>query len=441
MRRKERSIVTTATTGSPFLDELAWRGLLHQTAGEDLVQHLATPGRVGYAGFDPTSESLTIGNYIPIKLLAHWQRFGHVPLVVVGGGTGLIGDPSGKSAERQLLSAEQVRANIEAQRGIYEKVLDFSAGVANPAEILDNGDWLAPMRYIDVLRDVGKHFSINQMMARDSVATRLREREQGISYTEFSYMVLQAYDFVALGRSHGCSVQVGGSDQFGNIVSGIDLMRRMDGRQGYGVTAPLVTRADGGKIGKTEQGAVWLTADRTSPYAFHQYWLNTTDADVTRYLRWFTFLERDRVETIEADHARAPHERAAQHALADHMTELFHGPTEVERVNAAAQALFGGDVRGLDDRTLREVFAEAPHSSVARTALEGEGLSLIDLLAGTTLCASRREAKQFLGGGSVQVNGERASADRRLTTADLLHGRLVLLRRGKKSWHAVEFDA
>lgn len=420
-----------------FLDELSWRGLLHQTAGDGLDAHLATPGRVGYAGFDPTSRSLTIGNYIPIKLLAHWQRAGHRPLVVLGGGTGLIGDPSGKTAERQLLSEERVQENVAAQRRVFERVLDFSG--KHGAVMLDNADWLRPITFLDMLRDVGKHFSVNQMIQRDSVATRLNSREQGISYTEFSYMILQAYDYVHLFRAHGCTVQLGGSDQFGNIVSGIDLVRRMEGAEAWGITAPLVTRADGGKIGKTEQGAVWLTAEHTSPYAFHQYWLNTSDADVIRFLKWFTFLERERIEELAAQHAAAPQERAAHRALADHMTELMHGPTELARTRAAAEALFGGDVRALDEKLLREVFAEAPHSRGDRTSLEGEGLDLVELLPTTTLCASKREAREFLNTGSIAINGERVALGRRLTTADLLHGRLVLLRRGKKNWHAVEF--
>ncbi|MCA9286817.1 MAG: tyrosine--tRNA ligase, partial [Phycisphaerales bacterium] len=420
----------------PFLNELKWRGLLHQTAGDGIEAHLATPGRVAYAGFDPTSTSLTIGNYIPIKMLAHWQRAGHRPIVLMGGGTGLIGDPSGKTAERQLLSREQVQANVEAQQRVFERVLDFSGSWA--AHIVDNADWLCRLGFVEVLRDVGKHFSVNQMIHRESVASRLENREQGISFTEFSYMILQAYDFVHLHRESNCTVQLGGSDQFGNIVSGIDLIRRMCGAESWGVTAPLVTRADGGKIGKTEQGAVWLTAEHTSPFAFHQYWLNTTDADVVRYLRWFTFLSRERIEELEAAHGAAPHERSAQRALADHMTELLHGSTELSRVQAAAAALFGGDVRELDDRTLREVFAEAPHSAGSRHELDGEGLDLVELLASTTLCTSKREAREFLGNGSIQLNGERVAAGRRVTAADLLHGRLVLLRRGKKHWHAVE---
>ncbi|MFM8642073.1 MAG: tyrosine--tRNA ligase, partial [Phycisphaerales bacterium] len=323
-----------------FLDELSWRGLLHQTTSESLPASRGTPGRVGYAGFDPTADSLTVGNYVPMKLLAHWQRAGHRPVVLMGGGTGLIGDPSGKSAERQLLDEEAVRHNVSRQREIFARVIDFSAAGDRAATVVDNGDWLRGLGYIEVLRDVGKHFSVNQMITRDSVRTRLEGREQGISYTEFSYMILQAYDFLHLHRSMGCTVQLGGADQWGNIVSGIDLVRRVAQGEAYGVTNPLVTKSDGGKFGKSEKGAVWLTADRTSPFRFHQFWLNTADADVGRFLRWFTFLPRERVEELDRAAAERPQERQAQRVLADEMTELFHGPTERANAGAAGRALF-----------------------------------------------------------------------------------------------------
>jgi len=268
------------TTG--FLDELSWRGLLHQTTSPELAAHLASGVRAGYAGFDPTSDSLTIGNFIPIKLLAHFQRAGHRPIVVSGGGTGLIGDPSGKSAERQLQTREMVEHNVRSQQRIFDRFLDFSGPRA--AKIVNNVDWLSGVSYLDMLRDIGKHFSVNQMIARDSVASRLEGREQGISYTEFSYMILQAYDFLHLFRNERCTVQLGGSDQFGNIVSGIDLIRRIEQGESFGATCHLVTTSDGQKIGKTERGAIWMTADRTSPYRFYQYWLNTTDPDAVTFL-------------------------------------------------------------------------------------------------------------------------------------------------------------
>jgi|688.fasta_scaffold162849_2 tyrosyl-tRNA synthetase len=420
-----------------FLDELSWRGLLHQTTSESLPAHLATPGRVGYAGFDPTADSLTVGNYVPMKLLAHWQRAGHRPVVLMGGGTGLIGDPSGKSAERQLLDEEAVRHNVSRQRTIFERVIDFSATGDRAATVVDNGDWLRGLGYVEVLRDVGKHFSVNQMIMRDSVRTRLEGREQGISYTEFSYMILQAYDFLHLHRSIGCTVQLGGADQWGNIVSGIDLVRRVAQGEAFGITNPLVTRSDGGKFGKSERGAIWLTADRTSPFRFHQFWLNTADADAGRFLRWFTFLPRERIEALDRSAAERPQEREAQRVLADEMTELFHGPTERANAEAAGRALFSGELSALDARTVGEIAEDLPSTRLEPGELGGEGLALVELLPRTTLAASKREARDFLQAGAVQVNGTKAAADARLTPRDLLHGSVALLRRGKKQWHAV----
>jgi tyrosyl-tRNA synthetase len=420
-----------------FLEELSWRGLLHQTTSEALPGYLATPGRVAYAGFDPTSDSLTVGNFIPMKLLAHWQRAGHRPIVLMGGGTGLIGDPSGKSAERQLLTADAVAHNVSRQREIFARVIDFSAGGDRKAAVVDNGEWLGSLGFIEVLREVGKHFSVNQMIMRDSVRSRLEGREQGISYTEFSYMILQAYDFLHLYRTAGCTVQLGGADQWGNIVSGIDLVRRMEQGDAYGITNPLVTKSDGGKFGKSEKGAVWLTADRTSPFRFHQFWLNTADADIARFLRWFTFLPRERVEELERAAAERPQEREAQRVLANEMTELFHGPSERANAEAAGKALFAGEVASLDARTLEEVAEDLPCTVLEPGELGGDGIAVLDLLPRTTLAASKREARDFLAAGAVMVNGSKASADARLTPKDLLHGRVALLRRGKKNWHAV----
>ncbi len=420
-----------------FLDELAWRGLLHQTTAETLPAYLATPGRIAYAGFDPTADSLTVGNYVPMKLLAHWQRAGHRPVVLMGGGTGLIGDPSGKSAERQLMTPELVAHNVSRQRAIFERVIDFSQQSTCAATVVDNGDWLRTLGYLDVLRDVGKHFSINQMIMRDSVKSRLEEREQGISYTEFSYMILQAYDFVHLFRTMGCTVQLGGADQWGNIVSGIDLIRRVEQGEAYGITNPLVTKADGGKFGKSEKGSVWLTADRTSPFRFHQYWLNTADADVVRFLKWFTFLPQDRIAELERSAAERPQEREAQRALANEMTEIFHGATERGNAEAAGRALFAGELAELDARTIEEIAEDLPCTVLEPGELGGEGVLLADVLVRTTLAASKREARDFLQAGAVLVNGTKAAADARLTPRDLLHGSVALLRRGKKNWHAI----
>ncbi|MHC5113502.1 MAG: tyrosine--tRNA ligase [Planctomycetota bacterium] len=435
-----------AATMTDFLAELRWRGLLYQTTGDDAVaQHLATPGRVGYAGFDPSSDSLTIGNYIPIKMLMHFQRAGHRPVFLMGGGTGLIGDPSGKDDERQLLDRDQVQANVDGQRRVFERLVDFSTSGSTGAVLVNNLDWLGDLGFIEVLRDVGKHFSVNTMIQKDSVRERLHQREQGISYTEFSYMILQAFDFLHLRRTMDCTVQMAGSDQFGNIVAGIDLIRREFGHdesgqsQSFGVTAPLVTGADGKKIGKTEKGAIWLTADRTSPYAFYQYWVNVGDADVVPFLKWFTFLGREEIEHLEQQHADAPHQRDAHRALARHMTELLHGADELKKVESATEALFRGDVRELDEAMLREIFADVPSSRHDRGAL-ADGVALGELLPETTLAKSRREAREFLGNGAVAVNGTKVDAEHELTTADLLHGRTILLKRGKKHWHATVWE-
>jgi len=430
-----------------FLQEITWRGLLHQvTHRDELEKHLATPGRIGYSGFDPTSDSLHIGNLVPITLLRHFQRAGHTPIVVMGGGTGLIGDPSGRDDERQLQARDRIQANVESQRKIFEKLLNFDPKLPNAAVIVNNADWLEPLRFLDVLRDVGKHFSVNEMIQRDSVKTRLTQREHGISYTEFSYMLLQAYDFLHLRRTRNCTVQLAGSDQFGNIVSGIDLIRRDLGAKdsaAFGVTAPLVSRSDGKKMSKSEGTAVWMSADtqaRTSPYAFYQFWINLPDADVIQWTKWYSMLTREEVDALAQQQAAAPHDRPAQKALARHMTELVHGASEREQVEKAAAALFAGDVRALDSTMLREVFAEVPHSKHDKSLLEGAGVSLVELLAQTTLAASKREAREFLQNGAVLVNGEKAEPDRTLKSSDLLYGRIILLRRGKKNWHATNWE-
>lgn len=426
-----------------LIEELKWRGLLHQlTANEaTTVKHLSTAVRSGYCGFDPTRDSLTIGSFIAIKLLMHLQRAGHKPIVLMGGGTGMIGDPSGKDAERTLMTREEIEANVAGQRRILEKLLDFSPSISNPAVIVNNADWLSGLGFLEVLRDVGKHFSVNTMIQRDSVKQRLEAREQGISYTEFSYMLLQAYDFLHLRRTANCSLQLAGSDQYGNIVSGVDLIHHVLGREGehteaFGITSPLVTRSDGKKMGKSERGAVWLTADRTSPYALYQYFVNVEDADVVPFLKWFTFLDEARVAELAQEHADAPQKRAAHRALAAAMTEAVHGVAERERAERASEALFSGDVRSLDERTLEEVFADVPSTDHPRVDLAGEGISLIDLIATTTLAASKREARQFLQTGAIAVNGERVGAEHRLRESDLLHGKRILLRRGKRQWHA-----
>jgi tyrosyl-tRNA synthetase len=429
-----------------FLEELTWRGLLKdRTAGVELDQHLDLAGnsepRTGYCGFDPTSDSLHAGNLLPILLLRRFQLAGHRPIALMGGGTGLIGDPSGKDSERSLQTREQVEANIAGQRKVFERLLDFSAGDKRGAKLVNNIDWLAKLSFLDVLRDVGKHFSVNAMIQKDSVRTRLESREQGISYTEFSYMLLQSYDFLHLYRAEGCTLQLAGSDQYGNIVGGIDLIRRAEGEhRAFGITAPLLTKSDGKKFGKSEKGAVWLSPDKTSPYAFYQFWINIEDADVGSLLKWFTLLAKEEIDAAIEAHAASPHKREAQRLLAREMTRLVHGKDELDAAELATQALFDGDVRRLSARSIDEVFADVPSSEHEKTALEGEGLSLLDLLATTpSLAQSKREARQFLETGAVAVNGEKADLTRKLRSEDLLHGRAILLRRGKKNWHVTRW--
>jgi tyrosyl-tRNA synthetase len=459
-----------------FVDELQYRGLFHQCTDErGLRAHLAAARAAGaahtrraYIGFDPTADSLTIGNLVQILILGHWQRAGHQPVVVMGGGTGLIGDPSGKSAERTLRTREEVEHNVTMQRRIFERILDLAPPLSsdagapsgyhavplqgedgNKAIVVNNADWLCRMSYLDMLRDVGKHFSVNQMIQKESVSARLNNREQGISYTEFSYMILQAYDFLHLHQHLGVSVQCGGSDQFGNIVSGLDLIRRHAAREhggeqaeshAFGVTTPLVTKADGTKFGKTESGAVWCTADRTSPYAFYQFWLNTSDADIPRFLKTFGFLPHEEIERLLASHAQNPGMREAHKALARHMTDLLHGEREREAAEAAAGALFSGDVASLPLATLKEVLASAPNSQHAKALLAGEGVPLLDLLAQTSLAKSKSEARRHLEEKSVSINGQPATLETRLTTASLLHGTIIALRRGKKNWHVTTWE-
>ncbi len=481
-----------------LLEDLKWRGQFHQaTDYEGLAGHLAeagaSPGGVRfYNGFDPTADSLTIGNLVPIMLMRRFQDAGHTPVVLLGGATGLIGDPSGKEAERTLRTREEVEGNIAAQRKIFERVLDFSPGRPNRAVMVNNYDWFKGIGFIEALRDIGKHFSVNQMIARDSVKNRL-DRQQGISYTEFSYMLLQAYDFLHLYKNWKqvknergeplldgpVTLQTAGADQWGNIVSGVDLIRRemyveksfdkyaeeierqgkkpravvgdldVDEPRAFGYTVPLLTKADGTKFGKTESGAVWLsrTEDRasgqpgTSPYAYFQFWLNASDEDVIKFLKIFTLLKRERIEELEAAHARDPGRREAQRVLAREATALLHGRDEAEKAEAAGQALFSGEVASLDEATLREAFAEAPSSDHPRDTLAGEGVPLADLLVRTGLCQSKREARQFLGQGAVSVNGRKAEGeDAKLTTADLLHGSMIALRRGKKNWHLTRWS-
>ena len=427
-----RSMSSMAHDSTALITELRWRGLVHQCSDESgLVEHLATVPKKGYIGFDPTADSLTIGNLVVITLLARLQRAGHEPTVVMGGGTGMIGDPGGKSAERPLLSVEQIEANVTSQRRIFDALLPG-------APVLNNIEWLAKLSYIELLRDVGKQFSVNAMIQRDSVRSRLDGG--GISYTEFSYMVLQAYDFAHLNEHRGVTLQMGGSDQWGNIVSGVDLIRRRRSTEAFALTTPLLTKADGGKFGKSESGAVWLTADRTSPYAFHQFWLNTDDADVDRYLKTFSFRSAIEIAELVTATANEPGKRIGQRALAAELTTRLHGAQACQRAETAAAVLFTGDVAGLDGVTLAEVFSEVPSSEWPIAALAGEGCDVVPFLVEIGLATSKREARELLSAGSVSLNGKTVGLDRRLVFTDLLNGNSILVRRGKKRWHVTRWQ-
>ncbi|HEY0465438.1 MAG TPA: tyrosine--tRNA ligase [Polyangiaceae bacterium] len=421
-----------------LLEDLAFRGLIHQQTNPDgLRAHLHSP-RAVYCGFDPTRDSLTIGNLVPILLLRRFQQAGHRPIVIAGGGTGMIGDPSGKDAERQFLSLEQIDKNVAGQRVIFERLLDFSG--PNAAVILNNADWLKGIGYLEMLRDVGKYFSINMMIQKDSVRDRLQNREQGISYTEFSYMLLQAYDFLHLFDHHGVTLQVCGSDQWGNVVSGIDLIRRKHQVEAFGLTAPLVTKSDGGKFGKTETGAIWLDQTRTSAYAFYQFWLNTADSDVLKFLRIYTFLEHAEILRLSAEHEANPGARAAHRALADQVTELVHGADGLAQARSATQALFSGDVASLPRATLEELFQSAPTITLPKARLDGDGIAAIDFLVEAGVVKSKREAREFLTTNAISISARKADAETRVTADWLLFGEIALIRRGKKTWHVVRFE-
>lgn len=417
------------------LHELTWRGLL-QDATEGAADHLAEP-RVGYIGFDPTASSLHVGHLLAVMGLVHLQRAGHHPIALVGGATGLIGDPSGKSAERNLLTMEAARDNADAIRSQLEPFLDFEAK-RNPARMRNNLDWLGKISLIDFLRDVGKHFSVNAMLRKESVKRRIEDEESGISFTEFSYQLLQAYDFARLCEDDGCTLQLGGSDQWGNITAGIDLVRRLHAREAHGLVFPLVTNSAGRKFGKTEEGAVWLAPDRTSPFRFYQFWINTTDADAGKYLRFFTLMERDAIEALEAEHEEEPWKRAAQKALAEDVTRRVHGEDGLSRARRATDALFGGDLDGLAADEIADVFSDVPSSEIPRSGFEGEGIGIVDLLADAGVTDSKGEARRAVEGGGIYLNAHRVDGvDATVTLDRSIEGRFFVLRKGKKNYHLV----
>jgi tyrosyl-tRNA synthetase len=424
---------------SSFLHELTWRGLVQQVTDRDgLSKRLDAGPIVGYIGFDPTAGSLHVGHLQQLCLLRMLARHDSRPIALVGGGTGMIGDPSGKSEERNLLAAETLQANRDAIAAQISRLLDVSD--AGPAVLADNFDWLGQVALIEFLREVGKLFSVNEMIRKDSVRTRLERQGEGISFTEFSYMLLQAWDFVQLYDRYGCELQLGGSDQWGNIAEGVSLIRRMrDGAVAYGVTSPLVTKSDGTKFGKTESGAVWLDPARTSPYEFHQFWMRTPDDDVVSYLRRFTTLDQGEIAALEVRVADEPERRAAQRVLADAVTELVHGREEARNAAVAAKALFTSSLADLDTSSLAAVVADVPSTLIARAELE-RGLSVVDLAVACGVVSSKGDARRQIAQGAIYLNGTRIPKDRLLSGDDVLHGRWILLRRGRSHQHVAELS-
>jgi tyrosyl-tRNA synthetase len=415
---------------SSLFEDLQWRGLVHQFTDPDLPKLLDHDQLTVYAGFDPSADSLHIGNLLQLTNLRRMQQAGHRVIPLAGGGTGMIGDPGGKSEERNLLTSEELTANVACIRRQLERFVDFEGG---RAVLVDNGDWLWSVGLLEFLRDVGKHFTVNQMVAKESVKSRFEGRDQGISFTEFSYMLLQAYDFLQLFDLHDCRLQIGGSDQWGNITTGVELIRKVRGETAFGFTSPLVLKPDGTKFGKTETGTVWLSPDRTSPYEFHQFWLRTDDAVVGTYLRFFTWLSHEQIEELERATAEHPERREAQRALAREITTLVHGEGIATEVERGAAVLFTEEIGSLDERTLTSVLADVPS-----TVVTGD-ITLVDALVSTGLVASKSEARRQLTQRGVYVNNKPQSEDATLSRADALHGRFVLLRRGKRDQALLDF--
>ena len=431
-------LISLPSTAMTIVEELQWRGLLaDSTDPEGLAMRLKQGPLTLYAGFDPTADSLHVGSLVPLLGLRRFQLLGHHPIALAGGATGFIGDPSGKTQERQLLSREALDANIAGVKEQLRRLLDFEIKT-NPARLVDNMTWTEPLSYLEFLRDVGKHFSLNQMVAKESVRARMEDREVGISYAEFSYMLLQAFDFSVLCRDYGCELQIGGSDQWGNITTGIDFTRKKLGRTVYGITLPLITKADGAKFGKTESGTVWLDARRTSVYRFYQFWIQTDDRDVVRYLKYFTFLGPEAIQDLEKQHQENPGARAAHRALARTVTEMVHGGDAANEAVRASEILFGGDLEGIAEFTFGEIVGEVPTKQLGKNELDGSGKPLLELLVLAGLCPSKGQARKDIEGGGVYLNNRReANAQRVVTASDLLFGKHLLLRKGKRNYVVV----
>ncbi|MDC8002221.1 tyrosine--tRNA ligase [Aequorivita todarodis] len=425
-----------------FVEELQWRGMVHDVMPETET-HLMEAMRSAYVGFDPTADSLHIGNLVPIMLLSFYQRCGHKPVALVGGATGMIGDPSGKSAERNLLDETALRHNQECVKNQLSQFLDFSSGAENQAVLVNNYDWIKEFSFLDFIRNVGKHITVNYMMAKDSVKTRLSgESADGLSFTEFTYQLIQGYDFVHLNRSLNCTLQMGGSDQWGNITTGTELLRRMDGTKGYALTCPLITKSDGSKFGKSEGGNVWLDASKTSPYKFYQYWLNTSDDDAEKYIKIFTFLDKETIEDLIAEHKEAPHLRLLQKRLAQEVTTTVHSADEYKKAVKASEILFGNstseDLKTLDEKTFLDVFEGVPQAEISKEELKS-GIDIIGALSEKTgFLKSNSEARRALKENSISVNKEKVADDFTVGENDLINGQFVLLQRGKKNYFIIK---
>lgn len=425
--------------GHSAYDELKWRGLVYDNT--ESVPEMLVRGPVAvYNGFDATADSLHVGHMVPLMALARLQRFGHIPIAVAGGGTSMIGDPSGKTSERRLLSREAIESNIATVRQQLAHFLDFETKT-NAALLVNNADWLLSLNLVDFLRDIGKHFTVNYMISKDSVKMRL-DREDGISFTEFSYMLLQSYDFLHLHDHFNCTLQTGGSDQWGNITAGVELIRRMRGKSAGALVYPLIIKADGTKFGKTELGSVWLAPQRTSPYRFYQFWLNTDDRDVINYLKFFTWLGEQDVRELEEAVAQRPAQREAQQRLANEMTRMVHDETALQKAEQATQVLFGGEIAGLSAGEVADIFADVPSGEVSREKLQGEGLPIGDLLLECSVVASKGEARRAIEAGGIYLNNRRVSdVALKATPADAIDNQFMVLRRGRKNYWLVRIGS
>lgn len=405
-------------------------------------EHLLAEMQAAYVGIDPTADSLHIGHLVGVMMLRHFQLAGHKPYALIGGATGMIGDPSGKSTERNLLDEKTLRHNQEALKEQLSRFLDFKSDAENAAVLVNNYDWMKDFSFLEFIRDVGKHITVNYMMAKESVKKRLSsEAKEGMSFTEFTYQLVQGYDFLHLFREHNCTLQMGGSDQWGNITTGTELIRRIGGGKGFALTCPLITKADGTKFGKTEGGNVWLDANRTSPYRFYQYWLNTSDTDAEKYIKIFTFINKEDIETLTAEHHEAPHLRLLQKRLADEITVMVHSQEDLDNAIKASDILFGkstaADLKALNEKTFLDVFDGVPQATIPSTQLEG-GLDIIAALAAQTgFLGSNGEARRELNQNSISVNKEKVKADYLITKKDLINNKFVLLQRGKKKYYVL----